>query len=378
MSHRIDSVIEAWTESYPTSEKALSLYRIFFASYAILFGLKRFAWVADYPGGLWRPPFPFSLLDAYGTFAPGLYATPMPEYVLLFLEGLLCLLFVLLLFGIGTPYVSVSITGMLIILNWQIYSLPKTNHDVLFCITPLMMVLSGWGQHFSLDARWNRKGKAYPSVSTALLALTITTGFAVAGLPKLVHWVDFDLSTSGVRMWITGIHFSDSGGGPLSGFVTYITTPVFWETLDLAAVLFEVGFLFAVVQRRFFRWWMVAAVGFHFTNYLIMGIPFFFNLPVYAAFLPWNRMAQYFVKMSYRKWIEFILTHRGKAIRAFVFVLIAAEILYFARPAVGLHRTGGVQVFQVFVVFGTAFTAILYFTFFEPADGLPAEKIPQS
>ena len=296
---KIDSLITSWVRSYRTSVRALSLYRLLFASYAILFGLKRFAWVADYPGGLWRPPFPFSLLDTYGTFSVGLYSAPMPEHILIFLEAGLCLLFVLLLFGVWTPYTSISITALLVLLNWQVYSLPKTNHDILFCVTPLVMAFSGWGRAFSIDAQRKTRKKVYPSLSLFLLALVITTGFAVAGLPKLMHWVDFDLSTSGVRMWVTGVYFS-GGGGPLSAWMAHVTVPLFWEVLDVVAVIFEIGFLVAVFQRRLFRSWVGLAVGFHFTNYLILGIPFFFNLPVYAAFVPWRRLVDPFENIVQR------------------------------------------------------------------------------
>lgn len=371
MLRKIDSLIDAWLGSYSISGQALGLYRIFFASYAILFGLKRYAWVADYPGGLWRPPFPFSIFDVYGTFAVGLYAEPMPENILLFIEGFLCLLFVLLLFGVLTPYVSVSITIILVILNWQVYSLPKVNHDILFCITPMLMALSGWGGSFSWDAEWRRTESAYPSLSSALLAITITTGFAVAGLPKLIHWLDFDLSTSGVRMWVTGMYFPDGGGGPLSALMAYTTAPLLWETIDVTAVCFEVGFLFTVWQRQYLRLWLALAVAFHFTNYLILGIPFFFNLPVYAAFLPWDRAVRFFNRSSWGSYFASMLSSKSARAALFIGVLVIAETIYFIRPKTGLHGTGVVKVIQSVLVFGIAFAILSYFAYSSRREAIP-------
>jgi len=364
MPRKIDNLINVWVGSYSINKQALSLYRIFFASYAILFGLKRFAWVADYPGGLWRPPFPFSLFDTYGSYSPGLYAGPMPSYALLLLEGTLCLLFVLLLLGALTPYVSVTITALIIVLNWQIYSLPKTNHDILFCVTPLMMALSGWGHFFSLDAQKIRTGSAYPSTSSALLALTITTGFAVAGLPKLIHWVDFDLTTSGVRMWVTGIYFPDGGGGPLSSLMAYTTAPLLWEAMDVAAVCFEVGFLITVWQRQYFRLWLSLAVVFHFANYLMLGIPFLTNLPVYAAFLPWDQATQTFTS-SMETRFKSLLSNSSGGVRVsfFAALLGLSETLYFIHPKIGFHGTGATKNFQVVLVFGAAFGVLGYLAY---------------
>jgi hypothetical protein len=166
-------------------------------------------------------------------------------------------------------------------------------------------------------------------------------------------------------MWVTGIYFSGGeGGGPLSAWLAYITNPLFWEALDFAAVIFELGFLVAVFQQRLFRMWMGLAVVFHFSNYLMLGIPFFFNVPVYAAFLPWERISQLLKESRLEK---SILGFSGYTqlfrVSLFVAVLIAAEVLYFVRPATGLHRTGWMQLVQVFVVFGGAFSILLYLAF---------------
>ena len=37
----------------------------------------------------------------------------------------------------------------------------------------------------------------------ALMALLVAFGFFSAGLPKALKWIDFDLSTSGVRSWVS-------------------------------------------------------------------------------------------------------------------------------------------------------------------------------
>jgi hypothetical protein len=64
-----------------------------------------------------------------------------------------------------------------------------------------------------------------------------------------------------------------------------------WEALDWTTVLFEIGFFFAVFSPRWFRILCAGAVFFHLGVVLVLSIPFTHQLPVYAAFVDWDRIA---------------------------------------------------------------------------------------
>jgi hypothetical protein len=68
---------------------------------------------------------------------------------------------------------------------------------------------------------------------------------------------------------------------------------VFWELLDWGTVLFEMGFLVAVVRKRTMRLFLAAAIGFHLGTLLMLNIAFVFNYIVYAVFISWAPLAKH-------------------------------------------------------------------------------------
>jgi hypothetical protein len=63
-----------------------------------------------------------------------------------------------------------------------------------------------------------------------------------------------------------------------------------WELLDWSTILFEVGFLAAVWRPKWFKFFLVIAVFFHFSTQLLMNISFLHNFLAYSAFLNWHRI----------------------------------------------------------------------------------------
>lgn len=65
-----------------------------------------------------------------------------------------------------------------------------------------------------------------------------------------------------------------------------------WEAFDVATVVFEVGFLLAILHPLSTRLFVVGAVAFHTGVALVLNIAFLPNLIVYAAVVPWSRLAR--------------------------------------------------------------------------------------
>ena len=152
------------------------------------------------------------------------------------------------------------------------------------------MAFSGWGSKWSIDAKWGRVKDAVQGWPLTLLALLLGFGFFSAGFPKLLRWADFDLATQGARSWLVNGWYGMDRRELLAPMFMGINNPYFWETVDLLAVTFEVGFMFSLVRRGLFRTFLFIAVMFHFVNVLMLNIGFLTLLPVFLVLAPWERL----------------------------------------------------------------------------------------
>ncbi|MEQ9231036.1 MAG: hypothetical protein RIF46_10170, partial [Cyclobacteriaceae bacterium] len=75
--------------------------------------------------------------------------------------------------------------------------------------------------------------------------------------------------------------------GPLTQLFVDIQSFAFWEVMDYVIVIFELGFLAAVINYKLFRGWIVAALFFHVGVFLIFDITFSKNVIAYFLFLDW-------------------------------------------------------------------------------------------
>jgi hypothetical protein len=62
--------------------------------------------------------------------------------------------------------------------------------------------------------------------------------------------------------------------------------------LDYGTVALECGMILTVFSWRAFYLGIAALAGFHFFIALTVGIVFPYNLPAYAAFIPWSKLAR--------------------------------------------------------------------------------------
>lgn len=267
---------------YSISGTGLGIYRICYSSFFLLFGVPTYSWISQNPDIFFSPPR-YSISTLFSGFPPFEF--------FFFLDLLIVVLFVFLLFGYKTKVVSISITVLLILGNSFKYSFGKIDHDIISVLVPFLMSFSGWGATLSIDSHKISSSSNNYKVSglpITLIAIVIGFGFFSAGLPKFFSWVDFDLATQGVRNWvIRGYYFLGRDDFLLPAFAK-ISDPLFWELLDYSAVSFEIGFIFSVFKRKYFRGFVCLAIAFHFSNLLILNIGFTNLLIVYLLFIDWG------------------------------------------------------------------------------------------
>ena len=290
LGHRLDAWI---ADEYRLPTGALGAFRILYAGY-ILFvvGAPEFRWIARHPALFFDPPA-FSVANLFHDF-PG-------YYFFLVVDMLVVVLLVFLLFGFRTRLTSILLATVMLIGFSFYHSFGKINHDtLLMVITPLLMAFSGWGNHYSVNRPSGRDTSAsetYWPVATLALIL----GFAMfsAGVPKLVEdgslrngWLSW--STQAVKGYAIMYQHDDLAGNYLAPIFLEYAGDFLWETLDWVAVVFEIGFLLAVVRRPWFRFFVLVAVLFHFMNGLLLSISFVNNIALYLLFIYWPPVLAWF------------------------------------------------------------------------------------
>jgi hypothetical protein len=307
-------------QAYNLSRDQLALYRICYAGFFLLFGLPTFSWISNNPDIFFNPPF-YSLAAFLSGFPP--------FEILLLLDITIALLFIFLLFGYKTKIVSILITVLWITGNSFRYSFGKIDHDIIPILIPFLMAFSGWGNKFSIDSKQNDNIQSTTyresGLPITLIALILGFGFFTAGFPKLLHWIDFDLTTQGVRSWVIRGYYEVGRDAFLLPFFAEINSSLFWELLDIVAVIFELGFFISVFKPSLFRTFVGIAVLFHFTNLLMLNISFYSHLIVYLLFINWstvkNRTSNNYIKKS--------LTKRNLIITGIIYVGSLLSINYF-------------------------------------------------
>lgn len=274
-------------DAYSVSVEGLALYRICFAAYFLIFGLPVFSWINKNPDIFFNPPN-YSISALFSSFPPA--------WFFISLDIIICFLFLFLLFGYKTRTTSILLTVLLIIGYSFRYSFGKIDHNIIPTITPFFMAFSGWGNTLSLDSKFKRNkldiSDNESGLSIALLAVMLGFGFFSAGFPKLIDWIDFDLATQGARGWVISSFYILERQDFLVPFYASVQNPMFWEILDIFAVIFELGFIIAVFKPKLFKIYVSLAVLFHFNNYLMLNISFVNHLIVYLLYINWDSVIQ--------------------------------------------------------------------------------------
>ena len=274
--------IDHWIfEEYRLPSRALSLFRIAYALFVLLMlGVPPFRWIGGKPDIFFDP-------QKYGFV--NLFFDGFPPAAFFWgLDVAVTLLFVSLLFGFRTRWTSGLLAlGLFVGFSWS-YAYGKINHDtILMALVPLVMGFSGWGAHFSLDQRQSPGPIRERYWPVALLALLLGFAMFAAGMPKLLSgWLD--PTTQAVQSYTIRQHYDFFADQLLTPVMMHYNNPLFWESLDYGAVLFEVGFLVAVARQSWLRGFVALAVVFHLANTLMLNIDFSRNIALYLLFIDWR------------------------------------------------------------------------------------------
>lgn len=275
-------------DSFIVTPEGLGLYRIAFAAFALLLltpghsALIDFAAAATLPDAFFHPPpGPMMLFSGFP-----------PRLIVDAIELLLTLSLVALLLGYRTRLASLATGGFMLLGYGFAFSTGKVNHVMLFVLLPLVMAASNWGAAYSLDARRTpRSARTVHSWPLTMMALLVGFAMFTAGFSKLLGgWLD--PATQATQHHFIKHFFIRGRQDLLAPIFTSVDYPLFWEALDVATVLFEVGFLVAAFHPVTTRLFAACAVLFHFSTMMMLNISFLVHLPVYAVFINWSRIAQ--------------------------------------------------------------------------------------
>jgi hypothetical protein len=272
-------------ETCSNDARSLGLFRIFWGIFVLLFFAPYSAWVGQVPQSFYNPP----VLSVAFLFAG------FPPYWLLLAGDLVRIwLVVLITIGVKTRVCTIVLCLLTFISTNFVYSFGKISHDTLLWAVALCLAFTDWGVTYALvpDRRINPKVAARALATAGVL---IAFAMFTAGFDKALHWINFDLSTSGFLSWFYSGYYTLDRKLLLAPFVLKVP-PQSIKILDFAAVAFELSpFFFLLAGRAGWRAWILIATCFHLANALLLNIPFYIHVLVY---LPFVALARFFGRAS--------------------------------------------------------------------------------
>ncbi|RDC66026.1 hypothetical protein [Adhaeribacter pallidiroseus] len=264
-------------DSFKLHPNQLALYRILYCVFTFLFyGIPNYVWIGKSPDYLFTPPH-ISLAHLFDGFPGTLFFTV--------LNVLIVVLYFVLLFGWNTKVTSLLLFFLLLIGQSFSFSFGKIDHTIIWLIIPLIMAFSGWGNAYSVDAAVNKKSEVN-AWAISLMALLLGFAMFTASLPKIMEgWLSFDSQASRSHLLFNYLYWERRP--LLLEAVLQVKSLVFWELFDYLTVIFEFGFLLAILNPTIFRLFVIAAVIFHISVFLTFGILFTSNLLTYLIFINW-------------------------------------------------------------------------------------------
>jgi hypothetical protein len=277
-------LLDRWIfEEYATPIRDLAIYRIVYASIALISVPPIGVWLVDVPAAFFSPPL--SLAAFFHSFPPFWFITLLNVFLILSLSALLI--------GWHTRLASLSTALTWFLLNSWAYAIGKIDHDIFVVLAPAVLAFSVWGAQYTLDARAIDKSKSTSSALDAwplsLFVLLIGLGMFTSGWSKLTTgWLD---PTTHSTLGHLYRNYYVTGRTPWAAEqVLRVDSPIFWEVQDWLATLLEVGFLFAIVRRNTFRLFCAMACVFHLAVWLVFDIGFFTNVLTYSVIVPYSQL----------------------------------------------------------------------------------------
>lgn len=280
MIQRISRSIESWKAQYSVDGNSLAVYRFLFSGWMMLFGPPQYAWLGEVPKAFYSAP-PLSIASFFDTF-------PDASFFRL-LDGVIAASLIFVAVGFLTRLSTGVLLVSLLVGNSFQYSFGKIDHAILVQCVLLVMIFANWGRSLSIDQLiFQRRFRGDPSIW--LLALLLAFGFFSAGFGKAINWIDFDPRWNGFLNWLYSGYYTLGRQDLLAPVAINIRPLWIWELADISAVVFELGFLVAILRHRWLMTWLAIACAFHLTNCLVLNIPFSIYAICYLAFVPWTKV----------------------------------------------------------------------------------------
>lgn len=310
-------------DTYTVSSDGLGLYRIIASLFILFFlipgmGFEHYRYLSSLPADFYNPPpGPMMLFDGF------------PPFIVFQVIYVLVVVSVLaMMVGYRTKTASILSGIFILILQGFIYSIGKVNHEILVPLVPVLMAFSHWDRSFAVDSLLASKKQSHePVASWPLVLLSVFIGFMMftSGWPKILGgW--FDPSTHAVKAHLFNQFFVHQREAFLAGYAIQINSDLFWEFLDWATIIFEIGFLIAIRKSKWFKLFLVIAVFFHFSSKMLLNISFLPNFLAYAAFLNWGMI----YKSNKSLYQQLTGAEEKKARRKSVVVFVMMVIVLFS------------------------------------------------
>ena len=282
---------------------ALALFRIFFGLWMLLYFLPSWSWLSTVPPGFFTP----RLLSI-----ANLFSGHLPAFAYYAADILVIALFTMIILGIFTRLSLLLLFFISSVLYSFSYSFDKIDHHTtLLLFTFLCLIFTNIGTRHAL-----RKDQIFAENTQkralAILGIVIVFGMFTAGFPKLVHWVDLNMSTNGFLFWFYPGYFNLGNTHFLAPYV-FKTPGVILELTDYFGAIFEVtGIFFLLGGRRYWISYLMIAAVFHLLCLWLLNIDFALNVLCYGIFIVSYFLQHQFKKIDirwtkYRKLLVFIV-----------------------------------------------------------------------
>jgi len=267
--HRIESATTVGTDQ-------LALFRIFYGALLLCYFLPSWSWLNEVPPGFFDPQF---LSFAYLT------DNYLPGYVYILSDVLVIVLLLFITLGIHSRKCLLLMFVISAILFSYSFSFGKIDHYTnLFLFTYPVLAFTNSGTKYALikDRALSRRTQENALI---VMGIIIAFGYLGAGLPKCLHWIDFDPDNSGFLSWLYYSFFNSENQSLLAPYLFKIPVYLF-EPLDYLAAIFEVsGFFFLFKSRKYWLFYLTLASFFHFANLVTLNLSFALNVLCYGIFI---------------------------------------------------------------------------------------------
>ncbi|MCZ6675091.1 MAG: hypothetical protein O7C75_19330 [Verrucomicrobia bacterium] len=345
-------------ESYSFDAKQWGLFRIIYALFMlVLFGLPQLVYLDGLPDAFFKPP----------RMSIGQFASGFPDLLFLQILGLLIVVaYLCILFGYRTKTASIAGVLLAFFAKTFVYSLGQINHDFMVWLVPLAGAFANWGAGYSIDAK-NRsleKSSQTQSWPIVLLVIIFCFAFALSGIHKILGgWTNLDLTA--VQQMLARSAVVSQRDHFLAPFFLTFNNYYFWKAIDFLTLFFEIGIVVGIFLPRVFRIFLMAAVGFHAANLLMLNIDFSFNFAFYALFLNWVGISLWVDQSARAQTIlSKMLTWRTFLVASILylvfFFLTESSLIIFALTQIGFDYLGNAFV-RILIGVGVVLWAIAHY-----------------